>query len=127
MPVKEKTMLIIGIINELQQVARFGKSSVTEVLSYFLCQGTDSRLNTATAVLRGIIYLLASQQPFLISHLRKKYDYAGRKLFGDNSAFYSLSDVFRQMVQEMLSMSVRWDCHSFWISLLDSVSTTHLR
>ena len=69
---KGKTMLMIGIINEpLQQV---GKSSVTEVLSYFLCQGTDSRLiNTATAILRGIIYLLASEQPSLISHLRKKH------------------------------------------------------
>jgi NACHT domain len=96
---KGKTMLIIGIINELQQ-PRSGKSSVTEVLSYFLCQGTDSRLNTATAILRGIIYLLASEQPFLISHLRKPYDHAGRKLFEDSSAFYSLSDVFRQMVQD---------------------------
>ena len=70
---KGKTMLMIGIINELQQqVAISGKSSVTEVLSYFLCQGTDARLNTATSVLRGMIYLLASQQPFLISHLRKE-------------------------------------------------------
>src|SRR5580658_4422482 len=97
---KGKTMLMIGIINELQQVARLGKSSVTEVLSYFLCQGTDSRLNTATAILRGIIYLLASQQPFLISHLRQNYDHAGRKLFEDSSAFYSLSGIFRQMVQD---------------------------
>ena len=98
---KGKTMLMIGIINEFQQqLARSGKSSVTEVLSYFLCQGTDSRLNTATAILRGIIFLLASEQPFLISHLRKKYDYAGRKLFEDSSAFHSLSDVFQQMVQD---------------------------
>jgi NACHT domain len=98
---KGKTMLMIGIINELQrQVARSGKSSVTEVLSYFLCQGTDSRLNTATAILRGIIYLLASEQPFLISHLRKPYDRAGQKLLEDSSAFYNLSDVFRQMVQD---------------------------
>jgi NACHT domain len=93
---KGETMLMIGIINELQQqVARLGKSSVMEVLSYFLCQGTDSRLNTAAAILRGIVYLLASEQPFLISHLRKTYDHAGRKLFEDSSAFYSLSDVFR--------------------------------
>ncbi|KAN0069077.1 hypothetical protein V8E54_012706 [Elaphomyces granulatus] len=98
---KGKTMLMIGIIDELQQqVARSGKSSAAEVLSYFLCQGTDSRLNTAMAILRGIIYLLASEQPFLISHLRKKYDHAGRKLFEDSSAFYCLSDIFRQMVQD---------------------------
>jgi hypothetical protein len=68
---KGKTMIMIGIINELQQqIARSGTSSVTEVLSYFLCQGTDSHLNTAIAILRGIIYLLANEQPFLISHLR---------------------------------------------------------
>src|SRR6266404_4864052 len=98
---KGKTMLMIGIIDELQQqVTRSGKSSATEVLSYFLCQGTDSRLNTATAILRGIIYLLASEQPFLISHLRKKYDHAGRKMFEDSSAFYSLSYPFQQMVQD---------------------------
>src|SRR5712664_2034934 len=95
---KGKTMLMIGIVDELQrQVARSGE---TEVFSYFLCQGTDSRLNTATAILRGLIYLLASEQPFLISHLRKKYDHAGRKLFEDSSAFYCLSDIFRQMVQD---------------------------
>ncbi|KAN0085607.1 hypothetical protein V8E54_002074 [Elaphomyces granulatus] len=98
---KGKTMLMIGIIDELQQqVARSRESSATEVLSYFLCQGTDSRLNTATAILRGLIYLLASEQPFLISHLRKKYDHAGRKLFEDSSAFYCLSNIFRQMVQD---------------------------
>ncbi|KAN0073185.1 hypothetical protein V8E54_008405 [Elaphomyces granulatus] len=98
---KGKTMLMIGIIDELrQQVARSGKSSATEVLSYFLCQGTDSRLNTATAILRGIIYLLVSEQPFLISHLRKKYDYAGWKLFEDSNALFYLSDVFQQMVQD---------------------------
>jgi hypothetical protein len=80
---------MIGIINELQQqITRSGKSSVTEVLSYFLCQGTDSRLNTATLVMKGMIYLLACQQPFLISHLRKEYDCVGRKLFEDSSAFY---------------------------------------
>src|SRR6202046_624074 len=98
---KGKTMLMIGIIDELQQqVARSGKSSVTEALSYFLCQGTDLRLNTATAILRGIIFLLASEQPFLISHLRKPYDHAGQKLFEDSNAFCNLSDVFRQMAQD---------------------------
>jgi hypothetical protein len=92
---------MIGIVNELlQQAARSGKSSSTEVLSYLLCQGTDSRLNTAMAILRGIVYLLASERPFLISYLRKKYDHAGRKLFEDRSAFYSLSDAFQQMVQD---------------------------
>jgi hypothetical protein len=94
---------MIGIIDELQQ--QVARSEKTEVLSYFLCQGTDSRLNTATAILRGMIYLLVNEQPFLTSHLRKKYDPAGQKLLEDtrstySSAFYSLSDIFRQMIQD---------------------------
>jgi len=128
---KGKTMLMIGITDELQeQVARSGKSSATEVLSYFLCQGTDSRLNTATATLRGIIYLLASEQPFLISHLRKKYDHAGRKLFEDSSAFYCLADVFRQMVQDpklkaaYLVVDALDECEEGLPQLLDLITST---
>src|ERR1700723_1862639 len=128
---KGKTMLMIGIIDELQlQVARPGKSSATEVLSYFLCQGTDSRLNTATAILRSIIYLLASEQPFLISHLRKKYDHAGRKLFEDSSAFYCLSDIFRQMVQDpkltaaYLVVDALDECEEGLPQLLDLITWT---
>ena len=89
---KGKTMLMIDVINELQQqVVRSGKSSVTILLLV-----SRHRL-TATAILRGMIYLLASEKPSLISNLRKKYDHAGRKLFDDSSAFY---DVLRQMVQD---------------------------
>jgi NACHT domain-containing protein len=128
---KGKTMLMIGIIDELQQqVARSRKSSATEVLSYFLCQGTDSRLNTATAILRGLIYLLASEQPFLISHLRKKYDHAGRKLFEDSSAFYCLSDIFRQMVQDpkltaaYLVVDALDECEVGLTQLLDLIAWT---
>ncbi|KAN0073083.1 hypothetical protein V8E54_009197 [Elaphomyces granulatus] len=128
---KGKTMLMIGIIGELQQqVAKSGKSSATEVLSYFLCQGTDSRLNTATAILRGIIYLLASEQPFLISHLRKKYDHAGRKLFEDSSAFYCLADILRQMVQDpklkaaYLVVDALDECEEGLPQLLDLITST---
>jgi NACHT domain-containing protein len=128
---KGKTMLMIGIINELQQqVTRSKKSSVTEILSYFLCQGTDSRLNTATAILRGIIYLLASEHTFLISHLRKKYDHAGRKLFEDSSAFYILSDVFKQMVLDpkltaaYLVVDALDECEVGLPQLLDLVTET---
>jgi hypothetical protein len=55
-PGKGKTMLLCGIINELE------KSMVeTALLSYFFCQATDSRINNATAVLRGLIYVLVDQ------------------------------------------------------------------
>jgi hypothetical protein len=42
------------------------------LLSYFFFQATDSRINNATAVLRGLIYMLIDQQPSLVSHVRYK-------------------------------------------------------
>ncbi|KAG9228279.1 heterokaryon incompatibility protein-domain-containing protein [Amylocarpus encephaloides] len=61
-PGKGKTMLLCGIINELDK-----PTVETALLSYFFCQANDSRINNATAVLRGHIYMLISQQPSLIS------------------------------------------------------------
>jgi hypothetical protein len=91
-PGKGKTMLLCGIIDELKKS--------TGNVSFFYCQGTDSRLNSATAVLRGLIYLLVKQQPQLTSHLRKRYDQAGASLFQDANAWVALSEVFTCMVQD---------------------------
>jgi hypothetical protein len=71
-------MLLCGIIDELEK-----SISKTALLSYFFCQATDSRINNATAVLRGLIFTLISQQLSLISYIRKKYDRAGKGLFKD--------------------------------------------
>jgi hypothetical protein len=89
---KGKTMLLCGIIDELKKS--------TNDLSFFFCQGTDSRLNSATAVLRGLIYLLIKQQPRLTSHLRKRYDKAGGSLFQDANAWVALSEIFISMMQD---------------------------
>ncbi|XP_014553890.1 hypothetical protein COCVIDRAFT_28947 [Bipolaris victoriae FI3] len=90
---KGKTMLLCGIVGEL-------KKSTASFLSFFFCQSTDSRLNSTTAVLRGLIYLLVRQQPSLVSHLRKRYDQAGGALFQDANAWVALSDIFTSMVQD---------------------------
>lgn len=82
-------MLLCGIINELERQPATGNTS------YFFCQATDSRINTATAVLRGLIYLLVEQQPLLISHVRDKYDKAGKSLFEDANAWVALSQIFK--------------------------------
>jgi hypothetical protein len=125
---KGKTMLLIGIIEELSQqsgestvASRKGKamlfngmiekisrqikkSSYTNptstYLTFFFCQGTDSRLNNATAVLKGLIYLLLVQQPLLISYLQRKYDHAGPWLFEDANTFYTLSEIFKDMLHD---------------------------
>jgi hypothetical protein len=94
-PGKGKTMLLCGVINELQ-------SSIpqTALLSYFFCQATDSRINSATAVLRGLLYMLMHQQPSLTSHVRKKYDYAGKSLFEDANAWVALLEIFADVLQD---------------------------
>ncbi|KAF1829399.1 HET-domain-containing protein, partial [Decorospora gaudefroyi] len=94
-PGKGKTMLLCGIINELQ-------SSMTQsaLLSYFFCQATDARINSATAVLRGLLHMLVTQQPSLASHVRKKYDHAGKAMFEDANAWVVLTEIFQAVLQD---------------------------
>jgi hypothetical protein len=94
-PGKGKTMLLCGLINELQ-------SSMLQstLLSYFFCQATDSRINSATGVIRGLLYMLVDQQPSLMSHIRRKYDLAGKALFEDANAWGALSEIFTSMTQD---------------------------
>ena len=94
-PGKGKTMLLCGIIDELH-------SSLprTTFLSYFFCQATDSRINSATAVLRGLLYMLLIQQPSLASHVRKKYDSAGKALFEDMNAWIVLTEIFVEVLRD---------------------------
>jgi hypothetical protein len=94
-PGKGKTMLLCGIIAELHR-----SMPCTTLLSYFFCQATDSRINSATAVLRGLLYMLVDQQPSLISHVRKKHDHAGKKLFEDANALVALTEIFVDVLRD---------------------------
>jgi hypothetical protein len=40
------------------------------------------------------------QQPSLISHVRKKYDHAGKSLFEDANAWVALSEIFTSILQD---------------------------
>ena len=95
-PGKGKTMLLITIINELDQ----SSARSDTVLSYFFCQGTNKVLNSATAVLRGLIYLLGVRHPPLVSHIREDYDHSGSKLFNDESSFFALSKMLESMFRD---------------------------
>lgn len=90
-PGKGKTMLLCGIIDELSPSTR---------LSYFFCQAADSRINSATAVLRGLVYLLVKQLPSLASHIHDKYKDAGRQLFEDANAWFALSSIFTSILED---------------------------
>jgi hypothetical protein len=73
-------MLMCGIIDELRK-----SRPKTGHLSFF-CQATDLRINSATAVLRGLLYLLVDQQPSLVLHVQKRHNHAGKALFEDANA-----------------------------------------
>lgn len=92
-PGKGKTMLLCGIIDELEKLAKYH-------LSYFFCQATEPNLRSATAVLRGLIYSIVVQRPSLISYVREKYDHAGRDLFEDRNAWTALSKMLKAMLDD---------------------------
>ncbi|KAJ6020469.1 hypothetical protein N7540_005973 [Penicillium herquei] len=94
-PGKGKTMLLCGIIDELTR--SFGD---TANISFFFCQATDVRINNATAVLRGLIYLLVQKQPSLLSHIQSQYDQAGKALFEDINAWNALSRIFMDILRD---------------------------
>ncbi|CAN9432099.1 unnamed protein product [Alternaria alternata] len=94
-PGKGKTMLLCGIIDELRS-----SMPKTALLSYFLCQATFSHLNSATAVLRGLLYMLITQQPSLASHIYKRYDLAGKRLFEDANAWVALTEIWVDVLRD---------------------------
>ncbi|KAF4962647.1 hypothetical protein FSARC_9317 [Fusarium sarcochroum] len=93
-PGKGKTMLLCGIIDELNK----GPDDLSPIV-FFFCQATDSRINTATSVLRGLIYMLIKAQPTLFTHIWKEYKHAGKQLFEDWNAFATLSTILTAMVK----------------------------
>jgi hypothetical protein len=94
-PGKGKTMLLCGLINELQSLM-----PQSALLSYFFCQATDARINSATAVLRGLLHMLLIQQPSLALHIRKKHDQAGKAMFEDANAWVVLVEIFEAVLRD---------------------------
>ncbi|KAI0548670.1 WD40-repeat-containing domain protein [Xylaria curta] len=91
-----KTMLIMGIINELQRQFSY----LTPRLSFFFCQATKNNLHNATNALRSLIWLLLFQQPRLIKHIQPDYDQMGRALFDNEDAFNALDSILEKMLED---------------------------
>ncbi|KAF3317477.1 hypothetical protein TWF173_011130 [Orbilia oligospora] len=98
-PGKGKTMLLCGIVNELER-----DNSATDgfYLSYFFCQGTDVRINNATAVLRGLIFSLILQDESLGSHIQQIYDQVGEGAFEGVNSWFRLSKVFDAILSDLV-------------------------
>ncbi|KAF2033235.1 HET-domain-containing protein [Setomelanomma holmii] len=94
-PGKGKTMLLCGIVNELETLM-----PQSALLSYFFCQATDGRINSATAVLRGLLHMLVTQQPSLMLNIRKKHNPMGQAVFEDANAWVVLAKIFEDTLQD---------------------------
>jgi hypothetical protein len=111
-PGKGKTMMTMGLIDELSEkqgdisrtisnmMAKLGLSSGPCVLAYFFCQSTRPELNNAISVLRGLIYMLVTQQEQLLRHVQKHYNAAGRKLFERPDVFYTLREMLLDIIND---------------------------
>ncbi|KAL7956181.1 hypothetical protein V8C34DRAFT_306785 [Trichoderma compactum] len=93
-PGKGKTMLLCGLVRELKQ------QSASSLVTFFFCQASIESINNHTAVLRGLIWLLADQRPSLISYIRESYDTTGKNIFEGANAWYTLSDIFINMLRD---------------------------
>lgn len=94
-----KTMLVIGIIRELSDQL----VDLSPNLSYFFCQSTDDMAqNSATAILRSLVWMLLAQQPDLVKHLHLEHERMHNdSLFRDNkNALDAVSRVFENMLND---------------------------
>ncbi|KAM0451733.1 hypothetical protein ACHAO4_005690 [Trichoderma viride] len=91
-PGKGKTMLLCGIVQELTQ------QPDPTLVTFFFCQATILSNNNYASALRSLIWLLADQQPSLISYIREPYDNTGKVLFDGANAWYKLSQIFNNML-----------------------------
>ncbi|PHH51181.1 Vegetative incompatibility protein HET-E-1 [Ceratocystis fimbriata CBS 114723] len=117
-------MLLCGIIDELQ-------SDLSLSLSYFFCQAAGGyQLNTATSVLRGLIYHLASHNPQLMKYLRAEYDSKGKEIFDNHNTWKALCDVMTSMLNDstlknaILIVDALDECSVEREHLLKFISTT---
>ncbi|RII04530.1 hypothetical protein CUC08_Gglean011202 [Alternaria sp. MG1] len=108
-PGKGKTMMTMGVIDELSQPrppheampeAPVLTDNPTPLLSFFFCQNTVPTLNNAVSVLRGLIYMLAKKRPDLLRYVLEDYTVAGKHLFEGPNAVYSLQNILLDMLHD---------------------------
>ncbi|UKZ95095.1 uncharacterized protein TrAFT101_009945 [Trichoderma asperellum] len=94
-PGKGKTMLLCGIIKDFEN-----DSKLQEKYAYFFCQGTDTRLNTATAIIKGLIYSVLRQNQNLLSDIQKQIEKEPKGYLEGNNAWVALSRIFTTIIQD---------------------------
>ncbi|KAJ5332747.1 WD40 repeat-like protein [Penicillium brevicompactum] len=91
-----KTMMVIGIVRRLTAKE---EANGHQTLQFFF-QGNDSGLNSPSALLRCLIWLLLDKSPDLVTHIKKEYATSREKLFEGKYGFDNLSPIFKRMLQD---------------------------
>ncbi|RDW58335.1 hypothetical protein BP5796_12265 [Coleophoma crateriformis] len=94
-PGKGKTMLMISLVRELQP-----SWNDSHTLTFFFCQNSDTNLNTATAVLRGLLWTLIREYPSLGRYLHTDFKHSGKKLLESSNAFFTLRRIMSELLQD---------------------------
>lgn len=94
-PGKGKTMLLCGIIEDFEKDFK-----PQEKLAYFFCQGTDTRLNTATAIIKGLIYSVLRQNQNLLSYIQKQVEKEPKGYLEGTNAWVALNRIFTTIIQD---------------------------
>ncbi|KAK4070256.1 hypothetical protein Trihar35433_4723 [Trichoderma harzianum] len=92
-PGKGKTMLLCGIIEDLKRIPGTNSN-----LGYFFCQATDSRINSASSVVAGLIFSIIKQNPMLFEPVCEQHKDKLNQLDGPN-AWAILGDIFEAVTQ----------------------------
>ncbi|KAJ5088692.1 G-protein beta WD- 40 repeats containing protein [Penicillium angulare] len=94
-PGKGKTMMSIGIVEDLSQSRR--DSSV--VISFF-CQNANYELNTIESIIKGLIWQLVDQEPALKISLRRRWDTTNGRFEEDMTSWRTLWNIFLEMLEK---------------------------
>ncbi|KXH45617.1 hypothetical protein CSIM01_09686 [Colletotrichum simmondsii] len=92
-PGKGKTMLLCGIIEELEK-------SDPRPLCYFFCQATVPALDNATSVLRSLVLQLAQKYPWLRNQVLAVYENGGKARFNDHNAWGTMYELLNSMLSD---------------------------
>jgi len=98
---KGKTMFLYSIIEEFTRTIGYISNIV-----FFFCQATDKRINNATAVLCGLIYLFVLKQSSFLFYLQSYYDQAGKLLFENINVWSVFSKIFIEIVRDPILRSI---------------------
>ena len=95
-PGKGKTMLSIFLAGELERMAN---DSQDVLFMQYFCDNKDEKRNTATAIMRGLIFQLLSLRPKLFDYILPSFKIQKESLF-TGSSFEALWRIFENMCHD---------------------------